>query len=308
MRTSYIFKQLTWLVEVIRHNRRITLKALSEKWSRTEMSGGLPLARASFYRYKDAILDMFGIIIDCQRRGGNKYYIANEEELTKDTVQNWMYSSLSINMALEDKRLLFDRIILEYVPSAGEHLKTILQAMVDNHQMRMSYRKYEAFEAKEYTACPYCLKLFRCRWYALMKVVRDGETEPHLAVFSIDRICYLSIMDDTFTIPKDFSAQEYFSESFGVVAGDGTQSTTIRLRAFGRERYALQDLPIHHSQQLVNSGSDYTDFEVCLRPTADFKAYLASRGQWLIVMSPKWLAEEVVQIHREGIEKYQGVT
>ena len=33
---SYIFKQLTWLVEVIRHNRRITLKALSEKWSRTE--------------------------------------------------------------------------------------------------------------------------------------------------------------------------------------------------------------------------------------------------------------------------------
>lgn len=171
--------------------------------------------------------------------------------------------------------IICDRIILEYVPSAGEHLKTILQAMVDNHQMRMSYRKYEAEEAKEYTACPYCLKLFRCRWYALMKVVRDGEQEPHLAVFSIDRICYLSIMDDTFTIPKGFSAQEYFSESFGVVAGDGTPVTTIRLRAFGRERFAMQDLLVHHSQQLIAQGPDYCDFEVYLRPTADFKAFLA---------------------------------
>lgn len=137
-----------------------------------------------------------------------------------------------------------------------------------------------------------------------LKVVRDGEQESHLAVFSIDRICYLSIMDDTFTIPKDFSAQEYFDESFGVVAGDGTPATTIRLRAFGRERYALQDLPIHHSQQLIAQGPDYCDFEVYLRPTADFKAFLASKGQWVVVLSPQSVAEEVIDIHQESIKAY----
>jgi predicted DNA-binding transcriptional regulator YafY len=141
-----------------------------------------------------------------------------------------------------------------------------------------------------------------------MDIRRKPDAEPHLVVFALDRIRQLELTDAKFKIPSDFNASEFFSECYGVVVGDGTPATTIRLRAFGRERYALQDLPIHHSQKLVNSGSNYTDFEVCLRPTADFKAYLASRGQWLIVMSPKWLAEEVVQIHREGIEKYQGVT
>ena len=120
MKPSLIFTQYVWLVNTLHRYGRMTLEELSDKWIRDEVAEGNPLPRSTFNRHRDAILDMFGIIIDCQRRGGNKYYISNEEELTKDTVQNWMYSSLSINVALEDKRLLFDRIILEYVPSAGE--------------------------------------------------------------------------------------------------------------------------------------------------------------------------------------------
>ena len=66
----------------------------------------------------------------------------------------------------------------------------------------------------------------------------------------------------------------------------------------------MKDLPIHHSQQLIAERVDYADFELHLRPTADFKAYLASRGQWLIVLSPQSLAEDIVQIHEEAINKY----
>ena len=112
------------------------------------------------------------------------------------------------------------------------------------------------------------------------------------------------MQDERFTLPDDYNAAEFFKECFGVVVGDGTEAQTIRLRAFERERFSLKDLPIHHSQRLIAVRDDYADFELHLRPTADFKAYLTSRGQWLVVLSPQSLAEEIVQIHEEAINKY----
>jgi hypothetical protein len=69
----------------------------------------------------------------------------------------------------------------------------------------------------------------------------------------------------------------------------------------------MRDLPIHHSQVLVAESPDSFDFEVYLRPTADFKAFLASKGQWLVVISPQSLALDVMAIHREAMEKYESM-
>ena len=59
------------------------------------MSGGLAMPRSTFNRHRDAIIDMFGIIIDCDKRDGYRNHIANAEVLTEDTLQNWMLSTLS---------------------------------------------------------------------------------------------------------------------------------------------------------------------------------------------------------------------
>jgi hypothetical protein len=78
----------------------------------------------------------------------------------------------------------------------------------------------------------------------------------------------------------------------------------VVIRAFGRERFSLKDLPIHHSQHLIREGEDYADFELCIRLTADFKAYLASKGQWIIVLSPMQLVEDIKGIHRAALAAY----
>ena len=39
------------------------------------MSEGVELARATFNRHKDAIEDIFGIYIECDKKNGYKYYI-----------------------------------------------------------------------------------------------------------------------------------------------------------------------------------------------------------------------------------------
>ena len=95
MKTTEKFKEYIWLVNTIYKARKITLVEINEKWVDTDMSGGVALARSTFNRHKDAIEDIFGIYIDCDRQNGYKYYIGNANVLREDTIQNWMLSTLS---------------------------------------------------------------------------------------------------------------------------------------------------------------------------------------------------------------------
>ena len=97
MKVPTLFKEYIWLVNTIKRARRITFAEIQEKWLDTEMSGGVEFARSTFNRHKDAIQDIFGIYIECDRKDGYKYYIGNENVLQEDSVQNWIISTMSVN-------------------------------------------------------------------------------------------------------------------------------------------------------------------------------------------------------------------
>lgn len=301
MKRPFIFKQYCWLIATIRKEKRITFADLSELWRQTETSGGLPLARRTFTRYRDDILNMFGISIECHKPT-NRYYIVNAEELERDSVANWLLSTLTVDMLLYENVSLKDRILLERIPTTDVRLNAILVAMKSGRRIQMDYKRYKSDIVRSFLVEPYCLKLFNRRWYALMNVVSNGRES--LLVFSVDRIVNVEVTDQPFTVSDDFDAEIFFSECFGVVVGDGTPLTDIVLRAYGRERFALKDLPIHPSQQLVSEAESYADFSLRLRPTSDFKAFLLGKGEWLIVISPLHLAEEIVKIHQDSLQKY----
>ena len=67
----------------------------------------------------------------------------------------------------------------------------------------------------------------------------------------------------------------------------------------------MRDLPLHHSQREIDKTEDYTDYELYLKLTDDFKTKLLSRGSWLEVLSPKSLADEIVKWHQGAIDRYK---
>ena len=97
MTVPSLFKEYIWLVNTIKRARRITFAEIQEKWLDTEMSEGVEFARSTFNRHKDAIQDIFGIYLECDRKDGYKYYIGNENVLQEDSVQNWIISTMSVN-------------------------------------------------------------------------------------------------------------------------------------------------------------------------------------------------------------------
>ena len=168
MTTPGQFKEYIWLVNTIYKARKISLKDINEQWLQTEMSEGVEINRTTFYRHRCAIEDIFGVYIDCDRKAGNKYFIGNREVLHEDSVQNWMLTTLSVSNLLSESMSLNDRILLESVPSGGGMLETVIKAMKESRKLSFSYQKYGKQQPDaDREVSPYCVKLFRQRWYVL---------------------------------------------------------------------------------------------------------------------------------------------
>ena len=119
MKPARIFQQYIWLINAFRRCRRMTLEELNEQWVREEVNDGNPLPRTTFNRHRDAILDMYGVVLECDVKDHFRYYIANPEVLDDDSLERWTLSTLTVGGVLSTSASLKDRIILENVP-AGE--------------------------------------------------------------------------------------------------------------------------------------------------------------------------------------------
>ena len=300
MTTYTKFKEYIWLVNTIYQARSITLAEINEKWLQTEMSEGVPLSRTTFHRHRIAIEEIFGLFIECDKKNGNKYYIGNDYVLREDSVQNWMLSTLNVSNLLSECQSLTHRILLENVPYGGETLQQVIKAMKENRMISLTYRRYGSPDTGSYQLAPYCVKLFHQRWY-LLACFESGLQ----SVYAFDRIESVEILEQKFKIDKDFDAADYFSNSYGIVVAENVEVERIVIRAFGYEPYYLRDLPLHHTQREINSTDEYSDFELSLRPTSEFKAQLMSRGQWIEVLEPQSLADEIVEWHKNAINRYK---
>lgn len=295
-----LFKLYIWMVDLIRRSNGVTLEEINNHWTRTSISDGKPMSRSSFLRHKDEIADIFGINIVCTRDNGYRYVLEDRDIFKRDTVQNWMISTLSVSNVITDGLSLNDRIVLEAIPSS-KWLPVIIEAMKSGNALRIDYKKYSSSQSKAYEVEPYSLKLYRRRWYMLCVKRPEGE----FRTFSLDRIMGAEPSGGRYDVPRDFSAIEFYKECFGIVHGTETEAERIVVRAYGTEGKQMRDLPIHPSQKELPGGGDaFTDFSLFLRPTGDFKSYIQGRGTTLKVLEPTWLADEIAGLLRKAAQMY----
>ena len=296
MKPSKIFHQYIWIINTLRAFKRLTLEELNQKWQADSIADGNALSRSSFYRHRDAILNMFGIIIDCDPIS-YQYYISNEHVLSDDSVERWLFSTLTVHGVLSDSASVKESVVLENVPAGEEYLETILTAIKIRHRLHIGYQKFGA-EGYEKTVCPYALKLFRQRWYLLARTADD-----QMRVYALDRTTSLCLTDELFEIPTDFSPQDYFAEYYGVLT-DNTPLAHVVIRAYDRTASYLRTLPLHHSQREIATTDTYTDFSFDIRPTADFLAELLSHGGGIEVLEPAELRQKIRSLITENLKRY----
>lgn len=298
---SLILKYI-WVVKTIHRAGRITLKELNEKWrANVDLSRGEDLPRQTFDRWKGGILDMFGILIDCEQRGGYHYYIANPKELSEGKLRTWLLNTYGTAETLTSNLSIHDRILTENIPSSQDHLSTVLEAMKSNNTLHITFKAFTMKEPKRFLVEPYCVKMSAQRWYML---ARNTE-HKNLRLYSLDRIEAVEISNTRFVLPDDFNAKDYFAEFFGIVLDESVPLQTIILRADKYHQNYMRTLPLHPTQREIFACDDYADFELRLRPTYDFYMKLMSFGNMIKVLEPKTLQEEICKWLENTMEMYR---
>lgn len=320
-------KKQIWLINTLRANPSgLTLGELSALWQDSDLNDGRPLSRTTLFRLRDAVLSAYGLLIECSRHNGARYYISNPSALSRPTIRNWMLSTLTVSHLLEDSLSLKDRILLENIPSNDATLQLILTAMKERRRMQFAYRKYTDSDPSNQPnqpnqtdqsnqpnqsipsnnlrlVEPYALKLSQQRWYLL----GHNPTRPErpFSVYSLDRIVAPSLLTDIFRFPADFDAHAYFADTFGVMRDERIPPAHITLRAYGTAPAYLRDLPLHASQRLLQSTPDYSDFTLFLRPTPDFLNALMSFGSAIKVLAPQSLVIALKSRLRDTLCRYK---
>ena len=276
-------QKYTWLIDTIRKAGKISLEEISDRWERNkDLSDYKPLSRATFNRWKDAIFSQFGIIISCQRAGGYLYYIENPEDIDEDELKKWMLDSFAVSNLISENLSLKGRILVSQIPSARNHLATLLEAMRENRVVTITYCGFNKSKSHQFPIEPYCVKLFENRWYVLAHNVHYDDYR----IYGLDRIEDLEMTTDTFKLPKDFSASDYFSNYYGIISDSNIKPERMVIRAYRDHIPYMNSLPLHHSQRLLEDNGEYADFELFLAPTFDFIMRLLSAGAMIEVISP----------------------
>lgn len=288
MKTPAKFRQYIWLLDTIYRAGRISLEEINQRWlMNPERSEGIEISQRTFIRHRNAIEEMFGIIINCDKKNGFRYYIANPEDLQTANIQRWMINSLSTSSLLADSKDLKEQIVLEDIPSGQYYLMEILQAIRNHQLIRMTYKRFDSEEPSTNDVEPYCVKLQHLRWYVVVRKL--NPTRSHLTTYALDRIQQLEVIADShFELPVDFSAAEYFKNSFGIFVDEKNPPEHVIIRAYGIHADYLRTLPLHASQNELVTVSDnaepYTDFEYHLDVTIDLVNELLSKGEGIEVI------------------------
>lgn len=299
--TARLFQRYVWLVDIIYRAGRITFEEINDKWINSGLnSSGEDFPLKTFHNHKTAIRDMFDIDIECDKRNGYTYYIDNSDDMNRSGVRSWLLNTFAVNNLINESHKLKHRILFEKIPSGQQFLATIIEAMRDGVAIEMSYQNYWHDKPYRVEVQPYCVKVFRQRWY----VVAYSDYYNEIRIYSLDRALAVKITDMKFSISKDFDGETYFANSFGISNYGKPEFVTVKVYNGEKKNRYFKSLPLHHSQEVTEENEEYTLFRYYIKPTYDFRQELLSHGAEIEVLSPAWFREEVSNIIKKQITTY----
>ena len=294
-----LINRYVWLVDTISRYGRITFPDLNRVWINSPISEGKPLARRTFFHYRDAVEEMFAISIKCDK-ATFEYYIVNDGEENNARLRSWLVDSVSMSGMLSNAHDISERIMLENVPSAREHLPVIIDALKQNRRIRFSYKSYvRALPTDGIVLEPYFVKIFKQLWYVIGLNVKDGL----IKTYSLDRISQLNLLQDTFTMPAGIKPSEFFKDCFGIITNQNSPKRIV-LRVEPTQAKYFRALPLHRSHQ-EEVHDNYSIFSYVMRITYDLKEELMSHGASIEVLEPKELKTLIRTELQQALNNYQ---
>jgi predicted DNA-binding transcriptional regulator YafY len=129
--------------------------------------------------------------------------------------------------------------------------------------------------------------------------------DGRLLVYSLDRFTDVERTDISYTIPSDFDINEHFRSFYGVSSLSNSQPEIVQLRIDASQVKFFRTLPLHHSQEEIETTDAYSVFQYYLVPTFELTKEILSNGPYVEVLHPLSLREEIQSKAKKMAEMYK---
>ena len=284
-----------WLIDTIASGN-LTREDINRRWAHCRYNDNheTMFPERRFHRYKDEIQEIFDVNIRCNKSCGNTYYIENKDDISGGFTRRWLLNAMAVHSMLDQAQDINECVLYEDIPEGTQYLSMIVDAICQRNKLQLTYHSFNRQEQYELTLAPYCLKVFKQRWY----VAGCPSTHPdEIRIYALDRVQVMRPTIEGYVYPKNFDAKEFFAPYYGVFRN--AIPTKVLIEATPKSAQFLRLLPLHESQKELRQFHGNTFFEYFIAPTLDFIQELRTHGTDIRVREP----EELVKIFREEAKK-----
>ncbi len=291
-----LINRYIWLVDTLTRYDRLTRKEINELWRRSAYGDGNDMPERTFFYYRRAIEENFHIDILCDKLG--RYYIDPGQRQQNKSVTNWLLESYAANSAMKQSAIPTERVSVEDVPSAREHLPTVLGAIGDCSKLRFTYAGFSRTRPEENIVFhPYFVKRYKQRWY----MIGLKEKSKDVRTYALDRVKEMTTIGENFVMP-DITPEPFFSNLIGVTDSKGEVKEVV-IQASPTQAKYFRALPFHATQE-EKVGDRYSVFTYRLRLNYELVHELLSYGSALKVLAPRELVVMITNEMRATLSLY----
>ena len=166
-----------------------------------------------------------------------------------------------------------------------EHLKAIIEAILDKKQISVTYRKFFEKDPETYVLEPHLIRQALKRWYVIAG--DTSTTPPTIKTFGLERILSVKRLNKSFK-PSTKSIKERCRTVYGISGYNGERDLVILETSRAQGKY-FETLPIHPSQQVEYLPEDACRIKLHVVVNAELVQLLASQLKPIKIIGPEKL-------------------
>ncbi len=181
-----------------------------------------------------------------------------------------------------------------------ETFTTVFKAMRTKQTISFAYRALNRSEYSQHRANPYHVLCQKGNWYMLAYDYNRNK----ITTFSLARFKDISIEENTFSIPKDFTPRNYIDSSFGVWT---TEAEPVKIELlFAKEinTYILER-NWHETQELRQNEDGTVYLSFMSNQMQETLHWVMHFGSAVKVLNPPGLAEDVRKEAEKILKNFQ---
>lgn len=176
-------------------------------------------------------------------------------------------------------------------------LDRLMDATAEGKTVEITYHTMHSDKITVRKIDPYKIWYYENTFFLIGRCHRHNEVR----MFVVERIKTLKVLKEGFSVPPDFSIEQYVRESFGVMHGD---TVTVVIRFDKEVAGYIKEKEWHPSQKIKVNREGSVTVTLTVSGTAEVKHWAMSYGHHAQIKEPASLRDEVKKDLARALKQY----